>query len=627
MSAANNNDLFYVSNEDMLGENNTSSDGVISIALNQEDNNKKSKEQVIDIDRFSLNQNSKIQGTNNSDNLNITVKLGESENQDANIDATLAEPTFKKRNKFLSFFFGPSKAEREYIKIQEAKQRKELRKRARLIASQNKEQKIRVINENILDDSIINDSVVSKIFTESGSVASDSLSSGLSSGEVTVNNTTSNTINDTVNFSEATNSNSVNSNLESQDIFDDNIIGGTKNAKSNGDLNLGSSTLASSITKDIISDIEKDIDKGVNNSINKDINKSASSDIVRTYKPLNFSSYDENIKQLELKISHFNVVLGRNILPDRFKRKKRYTQSEPKEELSEIDKLYLAAFSDVTIPEEDVDLDEDSVFIDDPVEMEDLFDLADESLTNSMESAIFSQISGLKRDILEDSILEQEIAKNREAKKLENQKTQKPFGGLQRGGASKVNLTSDFCPEDIARSDIKSALKNNTKNDIRNNDVKKRSTTRVVNKDFAKNDAKQECDANFIVRYSAFFIDIAFLSVVCLATSIFIMSYHFDDVSSILTNQLYLIEFLLIFVKTLILITLAYYMISYTILQTSLGLKLLSYKLKSEDGRRPKIRQILVRVLCMPINFILSFGLLGKNSIHDKLSKTKLVKC
>lgn len=95
---------------------------------------------------------------------------------------------------------------------------------------------------------------------------------------------------------------------------------------------------------------------------------------------------------------------------------------------------------------------------------------------------------------------------------------------------------------------------------------------------------------------------------------------------ALLDNPIHFIELSFVFIKSLIVISLIYYAIAYSIFQTTIGLKLLSYELKSADGTLPKIRQVLVRVLCTPISILLTLGLLGQNSIHDKFSKTKIVK-
>ena len=63
------------------------------------------------------------------------------------------------------------------------------------------------------------------------------------------------------------------------------------------------------------------------------------------------------------------------------------------------------------------------------------------------------------------------------------------------------------------------------------------------------------------------------------------------------SNSLYLIEFALVFIKSLILVSAIYYILSYSLCQTSFGLKVMSYKLKSIDGRKPKLGQIIIRVL------------------------------
>ena len=572
-----------------------------------------------------------------SDDLSISIQLGD-DNSFSDLNS-LKNSNVKKRTGILAKIFGPSKAERELIEAKEALQREELRKKANFILSKDKEQKVRILGESYngndfhaqdytrktQNDGVIIEDNEQAIDLSSQNIAKTPLQNSIQKISPSVTNDERN---------EDFDSNSRSIKLNNQSGFDD--VG-------DNDFN----------------------DNIINNTSN----------IERTYRPLVFSNYDNNLKQLELKISHFNLVLGRNILPDRFKRRKKQANSEAKEELSEIDKLYLAAFSDVSIPDEDVDLDEDSVYIDDPAQIEDLFDLADQSLTDCMESAIYSQVTSLKQEIenqneksfntdtaKENQNAEVQTAARRiQHRPIDEVHVEKIFSNVRHTDNSAYNEYGDnkynkysnathnervysnssintLADNDLGKVNNISSIPNidvdrrvNTNNIKR---IKKRETTRITKKNIENVNAARYQDYNFsgekhantLVRYSAFLIDVSFLCFTCAVFSFFVIMKSFHNISVITSNSLYLIEFVLVFIKSLILVSGIYYILSYSLCQTSFGLKVMSYKLKSIDGKKPKLGQIIVRVLCMPVNFLLSIGFLGENSIHDKLSKTKLVK-
>ncbi len=633
----------------------------------------KTKESINNRDFLDSNQQpSQTLREVNDDDLRISIELG-SESKESPKDNLIEFSGIKKRKGLLAKILGPNKAEREYIREQEAIQRAELRKKADFILSKDKEQKARVLiedNDTGFDCENVNNDTLN--------LSSDELSNSIreTNGSLASNIVVSSV--DRSNKDEAFKSDFSSDNIYENTaikIFDDNLLD----------------------------------------------NKQERLD-AKLFKPSIFSNYDKNIKQLELKISHFNLVLGRNILPDRFKRRKKHYNLEPKEELSEIDKLYLAAFSDVTIPEEDVDLDEDVVFVEDPAEIEDLFDLADESLTDSMESAIYSQLSSFKQDIdekierenaksvnqsplfknrlklnsaknfhdikyerdleaqklaqekkealerqaevleskrieeqrekqrekqreqqrLEAQRLEEERLENakKEAKRKERKRKEREeitrrenalkAENLYRSRRCSDNYSSDTYYQHALNSGTLGSEASNYDHKMpyqKNNASLNRETTRIRKEEaFETKDGAFEKNANVLVRYGAFMIDMSFVSFVCAIISFFMVLNTFSSASIITSNPLYLIEFVLVFVKSVIYVSLLYYAISYTVFKTSLGLKILSYELKSYNGERPKLRQILVRVLCMPVNLLLTAGILGENSLHDKLSKTKLVK-
>ncbi len=307
--------------------------------------------------------------------------------------------------------------------------------------------------------------------------------------------------------------------------------------------------------------------------------------------------FKNEIKQLEFKLSDLDLILGKNILPDRLKRKKHTSNyAEPKEELSEIDKLYLSAFSDVSLPDDDFLPEEDTIFLDDPVELEELFNLADSSLTDSMENAILTEINSLKQD-LEESL-----------------KTEKN-GIAQVTQESNQELKQKKPVEEVR---IEASL--NSKKDF------KQRITRKIKKKSIEKDKTSECQtANFFVKFSAFVVDFIILAFVSALFSLFTISSNANFLK-FSQDPLFLIDFSTLFLKSLLLLSIAYYTIVFTLFQTSLGLGLLSYQIKSTDNKKPKIRQILVRIFCMPITFLSLIEIFKTTGLHERLSKTKLVR-
>ncbi len=344
---------------------------------------------------------------------------------------------------------------------------------------------------------------------------------------------------------------------------------------------------------EILENINVKID---NENINFNKKNNFSKDLIVT--PQMHFAFKTDIKQLELKLNELDLILGENILPEKFRRKRQKTNyTEPKEELSEIDKLYLSAFSDISLPDEELLPEEETIFLDDPVEMEELFDLADSSLTDSMENAILTQIHTIKQNI-EESTPNKEDNLKQVAKELNEKQNQKqPINEV------KVEKNLDN------KKDLNQRI---TKK------IQKISTT-------SDDNFKKEKTANFFVKASATFIDFIFLSFISSLFSLFTISSK-TNINNFYADPLFLIDFVALFLKSLLLLSISYYAVLFTLFQTSLGLGLLSYKIKSFDNKKPKIRQILIRIFCIPMSIILLINLFKKTALHEKLSKTKLVK-
>lgn len=314
-------------------------------------------------------------------------------------------------------------------------------------------------------------------------------------------------------------------------------------------------------------------------------------------------AFKNDIENLENNWGEFSLVLGKNILPFKQRRKKAKLE-EPKEELSEIDKLYLSAFSDISIPEDDIDLDDNEFFVNDPLEVEELYNLADESLSNDMESAILCQLNSLKQDI---ENLESEGANNVTSKaeaKVENNIDKKAFSNPIKEVKEKKNF-------------------DNKKN------LKLRITNKVTKTEVVKSARKRGSSfiqENFFVRCSSFIIDSIFVVCFCVFLSLYKVVLKTGSYASVFNDPMYLLEFLSLSMKTVIVGFLIYYVLFYTFFQTSFGLAVLSYKIRSQDDSKPRIRQLLVRILCMPLNLLSFSGLFGSQSLQGKISKTKLVK-